>query len=405
MSAAPGTAADQAAAVDAHRPVRLAVVGVSAQSSCGVRDHAMLLANALESEGVSCSRHWHTREQLALRSARAELRAWSAQLRTQLVQRQPDAVLLHYSPFSYSYRGLPLFVHQVLSAVAAAGVPTLSFAHELAYPWGRGGWRGLVWGATQRAGLIELIHSSAAVILTADFQQRWVNTRAWLPRRRTLVTPVFSNLPPPSARLRPSHAGHLIGLFGYAYQGAAVSLVLDGVQLVRQRGVAVGLALLGAPGRSSPAGEEWLRAARARGVEDLLSFAGPLPAQELSDELAACDVLLSCAGAGPTSRKTTLAASLASGRPVVAIDGPLSWAELISARAAEVVAPTREDLAAALEALLSDEQRREALGARGRAFAGSRMSLTGTTNAVRSLLDDLLAGRLSRAANVDQRVR
>jgi glycosyltransferase involved in cell wall biosynthesis len=140
-------------------------------------------------------------------------------------------------------------------------------------------------------------------------------------------------------------------------------------------------------------------------VEDLLSCAGPLPAQELSDELAACDVLLSCAGAGPTSRKTTLAASLASGRPVVAIDGPLSWAELISARAAEVVAPTREDLAAALEALLSDEQRREALGARGRAFADSRMSLTGTINAVRSLLDDLRAGRLSRAANVDQRVR
>ena len=35
-----------------------AVVGVSQAATCGVRDHAMLLAEALTEEGVSCSMHW-----------------------------------------------------------------------------------------------------------------------------------------------------------------------------------------------------------------------------------------------------------------------------------------------------------------------------------------------------------
>jgi glycosyltransferase involved in cell wall biosynthesis len=132
-------------------------------------------------------------------------------------------------------------------------------------------------------------------------------------------------------------------------------------------------------------------------VGDLLSFEGPLPVQELSDELADCDVLLSVPLSGPTSRKTSLAGSLISGTPVVAIDGPLTWRELLGAQAAEVVAPSAEDLANALEALLLDEGRRAALGARGRAFAESRMGLARTADAVRSLLDQLLSGRSSSA--------
>jgi glycosyltransferase involved in cell wall biosynthesis len=79
----------------------------------------------------------------------------------------------------------------------------------------------------------------------------------------------------------------------------------------------------------------------------------------------------------------------------VAIDGPRTWPELVAAEAAEVVPPTAEDLANALEALLLDEGRRAALGARGRAFAESHMSLAHTADAVTSLVDHLLRGGLS----------
>ena len=78
-------------------------------------------------------------------------------------------------------------------------------------------------------------------------------------------------------------------------------------------------------------------AGREGRVGDALSFSGPLPAQDLSDELAACDLLLFADDPGPSSRKGTLAASLASARPVIAIDGPQGWSELAEAGAVRVV--------------------------------------------------------------------
>ena len=98
-------------------------------------------------------------------------------------------------------------------------------------------------------------------------------------------------------------------------------------------------------------------------------------------------------GLGPTSRKGTLAGSLASGTPVVALDGPRTWAELVAADAVALVPPSPRALADALAAQLGDEPRREALGARGRAFAEARMSLAGTAATVTSLLDELVAAR------------
>lgn len=160
-----------------------------------------------------------------------------------------------------------------------------------------------------------------------------------------------------------------MGLFGYAYDTTTVSLVLDALGLARERGLLLRLTLLGAPGERSPAGDRWRRLARERDLDEALSFSGTLPAQELSDRLAACEVLLFADPIGPTSRKTTLAASLAAGRPVIALDGPQRWAELAESEAALIVAPNADRLAGALGELLSDERRRRTLGARGRELA------------------------------------
>ncbi len=204
---------------------------------------------------------------------------------------------------------------------------------------------------------------------------------------------MFSNLPPPAAAPPRDRPGLVIGLFGYSYQGAAVSLVLDAMRLLHDRGGNVELRLLGAPGRSSSAGEAWLAAARTRALTPVLSFSGALPAQALSNALASCDVLLFPDAAGPSSRKGTLAASLSSGRPVVALDGRDRWAKLVEAEAARVVAPTAPALADAVGALLADEQARETLGARGRAFAEREMGVARSVEAVMSILEGLLGPR------------
>ena len=394
--------------------LRIAVVGMSVGPTCGARDHALLLAEGLSREEVSCSLHWLRRSEESVRGGRTETRAWAGALADELARERPDAILLHYSVFAYSFRGLPLFVAPVLAALRRSGIPVVTVLHEFVYPWRHGGLRGKVWALTQRALLIDVMRSSSAVLLTTDFRARWLASRRWLPRRPAAVAPVFSNLPPPlvGSSLAPSNlppplvgpalapsnvppvlaepptdrAQPVLGLFGYSYQGAALSLVLDALVLLARRGVAPRLVLLGAPGRTSPVAGAWLREARARGIEHALEFSDTLPAQALSNALAACDLLLFADAAGPSSRKGTLAASLASGRPVLAIDGPRRWLELVWAEAAAVVEPAAPALADAIQGLLGDDAAREALGARGRAFAAERMGVTRTADSVMELL-------------------
>jgi glycosyltransferase involved in cell wall biosynthesis len=158
----------------------------------------------------------------------------------------------------------------------------------------------------------------------------------------------------------------------------------------------VDLALLGAPGRDSESARMWLALAREHGLEQALSFSGMLPAQELSDALSSCDMLLFADSGGPSSRKGSLAAALASGRAVVAIDGRRTWGALAKCDAAQVVAPNAASLAEAIGALLGKQQRREDLGARGRTFAEQQMSTAVTARAFIALLADLPSERASR---------
>jgi glycosyltransferase involved in cell wall biosynthesis len=405
-----------AAQASAQTPLRVAVVGASVRPTCGVRDHATLLMHAMSLQNVSPSLHWLTREQSSLPAARAELSAWTRRLSRQLDDDPPDAVLMHYSVFSYSHRGLPIFVHQTLRALHPRRIPLLAMMHELAYPWRYSGWRGDLWALTQRALLIDVMRACRGAIVTADVREQWLASRLWLPTRRVLVAPVFSNLPAPSpqpslsaqpapfaqpalsAQPANEHSGATIGLFGYSYEGTSLSLVLDALDLLRDdRGVHAQLCLLGAPGSSSDAGRAWLAAARDHGLQSLISFSERLPAQELSDALAACDVLLFADAAGPSSRKGSLAGALASGSPVVALLGPNTWQRLLDAQAACVVAPTPATLAQAIGDLLDDEQARAALGARGRAFAQDEMGLARSVDAVMELLGELVGAHPARA--------
>jgi glycosyltransferase involved in cell wall biosynthesis len=373
------------------RPLKTLAVGMSVSATCGVRAHAGLLAQALGGEEVSCSLHWLSRGEDSLPSARSEVLAWTRELAVELDGANIDAILLHYSVFAWSYRGLPFFVHPTLAVLRRSGIPVISVMHELVYPWRIGGLRGKVWALSQRALLIEVMRASSAVVATADFRIDWLASRRWLPKREAALAPVFSNLPVPTLEQRRQRRGGVVGLFGYSYEGAAVSLVLDALALLVAQGVEVQLVLLGAPGRSSAAAREWLARASERGVERALSFSGSLPAQELSNALAECDVLLFVGAHGPSSRKGTLAGSLASGRPVVALDGPRRWSELTQAEAVYVVKPSPAALAEGVRALLADEGLREALGARGRAFAQERMGVARTAKALRMLLDGIVA--------------
>jgi glycosyltransferase involved in cell wall biosynthesis len=387
------------ASESAHKSVsidsssRVAVVGVSIDDPCGVHDHAALLADALAREDIACSLHWLKRTEASIGAERAEILGWARSLGRELEHEPPDAVLLHYSVFALSHRGVPVFVRPVMSALRRVHVPLVSLMHEFAYPWGLGAMRAKAWAATQRVALIDVMHASAQVVVTADDRAEWLRTRPWLPRRAISVAPVFSTLPPGSepAHARARGGAERIGLFGYAYEGVAVEIVVEALRLLRERGRALELVLLGAPGRDSPAGARWLQVAARNGVADALHFSGRLPAQQLSDELAGCAVLLFAEKGGPTARKTTLAASLSSGRPVVDLDGPNSWAQLRQAQATVVVRPEGRSLANAVARLVDDAGEGERQGELGSAFARNTMSVSQSARIVGDVLAHAIA--------------
>jgi glycosyltransferase involved in cell wall biosynthesis len=207
-----------------------------------------------------------------------------------------------------------------------------------------------------------------------------------------VVAPVFSNLPPPVHGTAVERDPKVIGLFGYGYDGAAVTLMVRAVQRLAAQGANVRLMLFGVAGRSATVAEACLAAARSRNIESLLSISGFQPAQELSNALAACDVLLFPDRYGPTSRKGTLAAAIASGTPVVALEGPGTWPDLVEADAVQLARPTPEAVADATRALLEDADGRAALGMRGRVFAEGHMSLARSAQTVVALLEDVIPG-------------
>ena len=397
-------------------PLRVASLGISTTAICGVRDHGALLAEALEHEGCPRSTQWLDRHAESLIAARAEVGAWTRALPAQLLATRAEAALLHYSVFSCSYRGLPLLTHPVLAAVRKAGLPLVTILHEFVYPWRRDGLRGAAWAVSQRALLIDVMRASDALVTTTDFQAEWLASRSWLAERPIAVAPVFSNLPastleastPPASGVAPRDGSSpaTIGLFGYAYGRASATLVVAALRMLQDRGVDVQLRLLGAPGATSAAGEEWLAASRDAGLARTPSFSGTLAAQQLSNALSACELLLFVDPLGPNSRKTTLAASLASGRPVLALDGPRRWGELAGAHAAQIVQPHPPALAGALAELLEDARARELLAARGRAFAEQRMSAASAARTIAALLRDVAGsqryGRLARDGGVGE---
>jgi glycosyltransferase involved in cell wall biosynthesis len=388
----PDSGAVDHAAPDPSGQIRVAVVGISTSRACGVRDHAVLLAEALEQRGFQCSLHWLWRDDRSLRGGRSQTLVWARSLAGEIAQRRPQVVLLHYSVFAYSYRGLPLFVTPILSALRALRVPIVTLLHEYAYPWRRAGLRGLAWAISQRLLLHRVVRASSTLVLTSASRAESLASGRWLPARPLAVAPVFSNLPEAHDRHAARRTGRVLGLFGYSYDGAAMTLVLDAMRLLKDRRVAVELQLLGAPGRDSPTGEAWLAEASARGVLDAVCFSDWLPPQALSDALAGCDVLLSADLIGPTSRKTTLAASLASGRPVVAIDGPQAWSELTRAGAAVLARPTADDLADRIGELLADRVAQAALGRRGADFAERAMGVEAAAAVVAAAIDEAIAG-------------
>jgi glycosyltransferase involved in cell wall biosynthesis len=371
---APGSGDERRAASSetesAHK--RILSIGLFSNPICGVRDHARLLADELRNRSIRVSEQYGE----LTGAGSHDFQQWLDDVET--ASSNADVILLHYSVFSYSWRGVPLSVGSLVGRLSRIGLPVIAILHEFAYPWGRRAWRGFLQAAAQRLALVPLLRVSAEIVVTTEDRRAWIARRPWFPYRRISVAPVFSNIPVVS-RL-PSRTDPSVVVMGYASEGVLHQLVVEAVAQARREVPGLGLVLVGAPGQAGEGAERWVRAARTAGCP--LRFTGVLDPTELSQTLASALVAVFSDESGPSSRKTSLAAFLAHGCPTVALDGARTWPELDRAGAVVLVPPRTGALSRALVRLADDEGLREELSGRAQRFSRDQMSREQTADVI-----------------------
>jgi Glycosyl transferases group 1 len=369
--------------------VRLLVAGASSSPTCGLRDYAA----ALEPELRPVQTVWWERDPAwSARDARRSARRFGRTLDSALGAR-PDAVLLNYAVFdwgartAWDLRGAPVHVPALAARLARSRVPLVSVVHEAAYSFGEPAWQRKALAALHRAALAAVVAASRGVVVSTSDREGWMIGRRWLPRRPVACVPVCGPAPRPGAPAPPGE----VAVMSFGADDAEAEVVIGAVRRLRDRGVHIRLRLLGQPGTEGRQAQRWRAAAAAVGCGDALSFSGVLAPDELSGQLGGAQVVVFPNAAGPVSGKTTIAAALGHGRPVVAIDGPRRWDRLADEGALLLADPSAADLAERIGHLLSDDDARARQGARAAAFFDREFSPAVCAGRLRSFVEAVAA--------------
>lgn len=297
---------------------------------------------------------------------------------------RPRRLFVQWVPQSYGRRALNVGFCRWVRQRARRGDEIDVMVHEPFLPFREGRWRHDIAALVQRLMVAVLLGRATRV---------WVSIPAWADRIARYCAPgvPIGWLPVPSgipvvsdaaavAAARRHPAGEprtVVGLLGPYGGPGRDDLEAVVLHLLRREGGATCLAI----GRGS---HEFREAVRRRAeVSERLGSTGEVAAREISVALQACDLVVLPFPDGASSRRTTLMASLAHGRPVVTTEGRLTepvWREsgavrLVNARDAAA-------LADAVLALARDEPARHRLGESGRALYQARFDVTHTVGAL-----------------------
>jgi len=357
----------------------------------GVTDYGHLLNQALRRKGLEVDEHWSVNSATGCSAA---AHATINLLRRAMAIPPGTATLWHYSSFAYGMRGIPLPGVLFGVVVRIRGGTVITIVHEAVYPWGRRGWRGGLQALTQRVALLGVILGSHVLVVTTSGRAELFGR---LPRplaRAVEYLPVFSTIGEPAepAEIRDRADPPVVGVLSHSSEGAMAELLFEAVARL-PREIVPRIVLLGAPGPSSRGGLHWQSLARRRAMEQHLEFTGVLPEGQLGERLRSCDLILFLDPDGPTSRKTTLAAGLAHGMPIIAVDGPDRWVELVDRGAVVLVSADGHGLALAIAGLLASPERRRDLGGKAQAFYRERMGLDLVAAGMSHVIAETMQGR------------
>ncbi|HEX9696725.1 MAG TPA: glycosyltransferase family 4 protein [Actinomycetota bacterium] len=292
-------------------------------------------------------------------------------------QAKPDAIVWHYNPFQIGRRGVSLSAGRLARALARIA-PLTVVAHELWYPWGRGGLRGLVWAIAQRVQFRGVAAAARAIVATTEARRSLLAKR--YPATPVSVVAAGATVDPHPdapgrtavrASLRIPASAFVVAHLGAIGEGRDLVPALAAIRRLRGEGIDVRLLLAGRTGIAAP---------QAEGVH----ATGPLDHAQLSGALAAADCYLFAEPTGPVARKTSLLSALAHHLPVVAYTGSATEAFFRDAYNLLLVDPSEDRIADAFRRLAVDAPLRERIGEAGATLAAERFSWTAIAAGIRA---------------------
>ena len=299
----------------------------------------------------------------------------------------PRRILVQWVPHAYGRRAMNVgFCRWLLHRASRSGDTVEIMAHECFLRFGRT-WKQTAAAAVQRW---------MTILLMRAVERVWISIPEWedLFRPYTLGRKVvFEQLPIPSnipvlhnpeavesIRRRYAPGGEiLMGHFGT--HGRPITSILEPIlTTLGEEPTGQSILLIGV-------GSEEFRAEltnRKPALEPLVHATGALSAADLSAHLAACDLIIQPYPDGVSSRRGSLMAALAHGRPIVSTYGELSapfWKESGVLALAPVgdVAP----FVKLVRELSRDASARERMGRAAKKFYDERFALSHTVRSIR----------------------
>lgn len=275
----------------------------------------------------------------------------------------PRRVLVQWVPHGYGFRSMNIAFCLWLWQRASRGDEVELMVHEPSLGFGEGNWK---------HNIVAAIHRLMTIILLRATRRVWVSIPAWERRWRPCTLgrtvefrwlPVGSNIPVAEAQIESQQirerylndSSQLVGHFG-SYDANTTALLLKSVSPLMKHDAT--LLLLGH-------GSERMRAAvieRNPALANRVHATGSLSADELSQHLVACDLMLQPYIDGVSSRRTSTMTALAHGVPVVTTEGKFTE-PLWTASDAVALAPVQDvdELVRSAARLLPNEMAKQRL--------------------------------------------
>lgn len=278
----------------------------------------------------------------------------------------PDAIVWHYNPFQIGRKGIAPFAGRLAKALSAVAPLTVVF-HELWYPWGRNGLRGLLWAIAQRRQVPGIVDAASKIILTTQARGDDLARRFPARARDISVIAAGATIEPSDTHTSRNCYGVPDGAFTIAHIGAIgegrdLTPALKALDNLFQEGIDARLLLIGRTGIAPPA-------------HPRVHVTGPLGnTQALSAAIQCADAYLFAEPTGPVSRKTSLLSALAHGLPVVSYTGKAAEPQFRDGDNLLLVEPSEEAVTAAFRRLAADPKLRARIGAGGKALSDDRYS-------------------------------